>query len=167
MITFITSISGYVNTPWMGAFHSLFDPLSSTVLINAGSYAGTKRSIELVADTLRLELKPLDVNVLCVVTGAVKTAGQTYFEDLKLPSASLYKAVEETFIARAQGKGGLSQMEALDYANAVVDQIAARADGRFWCGGSAEMTRQGTTAVAVPQEALVGCTRSFLEYDAD
>jgi len=121
-----------------------------------GTYAATKRSIELVAETLRLELQPLGVNVLCVVTGSVKTAGQTYFEDLKLPKTSLYKDIEDNFIIRAHGKIYMPRMDAVDYANGVVEQIAARASGKFWYGESAEMARQGTTNITVPQAAMVG-----------
>jgi 1-acylglycerone phosphate reductase len=152
MITFITSISGYVNTPWMGRY--LLPQILTFVPTNIGTYAATKRSIELVADTLRLELEPFHVTVLCVVTGGVKTAGQTYFDDLKLPSTSLYKDIE-TIISRAQGHDGMVRMEAVDYAKAVADQVETRTSGKFWYGSNAEMVRQGTTAVAVPQAAFV------------
>jgi len=51
----------------------------------AGLYAATKRSLELVAETLRLEIEPFGVKVIQIVTGAVKSNGRTYFEDWKLP----------------------------------------------------------------------------------
>lgn len=50
--------------------------------------------MEIIAETLRLELQPFGVGVLCVVTGAVQTNGQTYFEDWKLPEDSLYRPIE-------------------------------------------------------------------------
>ncbi|ETN43059.1 uncharacterized protein HMPREF1541_02217 [Cyphellophora europaea CBS 101466] len=56
-----------------------------------------------MAEALRLEIAPLGVAVLCVVTGAVKTLGQTYFEDSKLPDGSMSKDIEGTIKARAQG----------------------------------------------------------------
>ncbi|KAF1951582.1 NAD(P)-binding protein [Byssothecium circinans] len=135
-VTFITSISGYVNTPWMGL------------------YASSKRAIEVVADTLRLELAPLGVSVLSVVTGAVKSAGQTYFDDLKLPEGSLYKEVEEVIIHRAKGGDGLARMDTLEYAKGVVDEIEKGKSGKFWYGVHAENVRQGTTNVAVPLEVM-------------
>ncbi|KAF2704076.1 NAD(P)-binding protein [Pleomassaria siparia CBS 279.74] len=135
-VSFITSISGYVNTPWMGL------------------YASSKRAIEVVADTLRLELAPLGVKVLTVVTGGVKSAGQTYFDDLKLPGGSLYKDVEEIIISRAKGADGMPRMDAAEYSKAVVDEIEKGISGKFWYGEFAEMVRQGTTAVAVPLEAM-------------
>ncbi|GAW16517.1 hypothetical protein ANO14919_059470 [Xylariales sp. No.14919] len=71
MAVYIASISGHLNIPYMG------------------TYAASKASIEIVAETLRLELGPFGVGVLEVITGAVKSRGQTYFGDLKLPDQSV------------------------------------------------------------------------------
>lgn len=128
-------------------------------LTSPGLYASSKRAIEVVADTLRLELAPLGVTVLAVVTGGVKSSGQTYFDDLKLPNGSLYKGIEDTIVARAKGGDGMPRMETLDYAKAVVDEMEKGKSGKFWYGEFAEMVRQGTTAVAVPLEAMVSCDR--------
>ncbi|KAK8047544.1 hypothetical protein PG996_015608 [Apiospora saccharicola] len=136
MAVYITSISGYINVPYMG------------------TYAASKRSLELVAETLRLELAPFGVDVLEVVTGGVKTNGQTYFGDFKLPEDSLYKSQEQLIASRAQGKEGYPRMETDVYATKVVDQILERATGRFWCGNGAEQTRDGTTATQVPQSLM-------------
>jgi 1-acylglycerone phosphate reductase len=130
--------------------------ITTTILTFEGTYSASKRSIEVLTDTLRLELQPLGVNVLCVVTGAVKSAGQTYFDDLKLPDASLYKSIEKTVISRAQGHDGVPRMDTMEYAKAVVDQIVARKSGKSWYGENADLVRNATTAVAVPHEALVG-----------
>ncbi|KAI0544530.1 hypothetical protein F4679DRAFT_589385 [Xylaria curta] len=54
---FVTSTSGHLNIPYMG------------------TYATSKISTEFVAETLRLELALFGVNVLEVVTGAVKSMG--------------------------------------------------------------------------------------------
>ncbi|TGO83172.1 hypothetical protein BPOR_0691g00080 [Botrytis porri] len=70
-ITNVTSISGYVNVPYMDMLVRL--------------YATSKRSLEILSETLCLELQPSGVHVLSIVTGAVQTNGQTYFEDWKLP----------------------------------------------------------------------------------
>ncbi|KAG6358532.1 hypothetical protein INS49_012049 [Diaporthe citri] len=136
MAVYVTSISGYINVPFMG------------------TYAASKRSLELAAETLRLELAPFGVDVLEVVTGGVKTRGQTYFGDFKLPDKSLYKNTEDVIASRAQGKDGLPRMEAAEYAAAAADQITSRTTGRFWYGNNAESTRMSTTATAVPQSAM-------------
>ncbi|EED20039.1 hydroxybutyrate dehydrogenase, putative [Talaromyces stipitatus ATCC 10500] len=126
-IVFITSISGYVNVPWMG------------------SYAASKRSIEIIAETLRLELGPFNVGVLSIVTGAVKTQGQTYFGDFKLPSDSLYHSIEDTIAARAQGNDGTTRMNLMTYCDQVVTKITKGATGKFWCGDSAGAVKFGSS----------------------
>ncbi|KAF2030415.1 NAD(P)-binding protein [Setomelanomma holmii] len=108
-ISFVTSISGYVNTPWM---------------------------------------------VLTVVTGGVKTSGQTYFDDLQLPGESLYKSVEKTIVKRAKGGDGMPRMDAGEFAKAVVDEMQKGKAGKFWYGEFAEMVRGAMTNVEVPVEVM-------------
>ncbi|KAL4919866.1 FAD-binding domain-containing protein [Aspergillus aurantiobrunneus] len=126
-VAFITSISGYLNVPYMG------------------SYAGSKRSLELIAETLRLELAPFHVRVLSVVTGAVKTMGQTYFGDFKLPEDSLYKPVEEAIASRAQGGDGNKREDLMAYSAKVVTEITNGKAAKFWCGAQAGATKFGVT----------------------
>jgi 1-acylglycerone phosphate reductase len=94
------------------------------------------------------------VTVLTVVTGGVKSAGQTYFEDLALPQGSLYKQVEDIIVSRAKGGDGMPRMDALEYAKAVVDEMEKEKSGKFWYGEYADMVKQSTTAVTVPLEAM-------------
>lgn len=113
-----------------------------------GTFAATKRSEEIMAETLRLELAPFHVNVLSVVTGALKTRGQSHFDDWKLPEGSLYKPVESLISDRARGKEGAPRMEAADYAERVVSEIIKGKTGKFWYGASAGMVKFGTTWLA-------------------
>ncbi|TGO63214.1 hypothetical protein BCON_0014g00030 [Botryotinia convoluta] len=123
----VTSISGYVNVPYMGL------------------YAASKRSLEILSETLRLELQPFGVYVSSIVTGAVQTNGQTYFEDWKLPQESLYKPIENTIHKRARGGDGVLRMNTMEYAEQVVNSIVGRnSDGRFWCGTNATRTKFGS-----------------------
>ncbi|GFF43815.1 NADPH-dependent 1-acyldihydroxyacetone phosphate reductase [Aspergillus udagawae] len=126
-MVFITSIAGYVNTPYMGV------------------YSASKRSLEIIAETLRLEMAPFNVKVLSIVTGAVRTNGQTYFDDLRLPEDSLYKTIEDTVVARARGKDGATRMAAEEYAAQVVRAITAGRQGKFWCGSMAGTVWFGST----------------------
>ncbi|KAJ4418778.1 hypothetical protein N0V82_005343 [Gnomoniopsis sp. IMI 355080] len=136
MAVYITSISGYCNVPYMG------------------TYSASKRSLEIVAETLRLEMAPFGVDVLEVVTGAVKSNGQTYFGDFKLPEQSPYKNIESLIASRAQGKDGVHRMETAEYATGVADKILQRTTGRFWYGSNADETRMGTTASNVPPSIM-------------
>ncbi|KAI0817180.1 putative hydroxybutyrate dehydrogenase [Xylaria sp. FL0064] len=133
---YIVSTSGHLNIPYMG------------------TYAASKMSLEIVADTLRLEMAPFGVNVVEVVTGGVKSNGQTYFGDFQLPPQSLYKAIESTVALRAQGKEGMERMETSQYADAVVDDILNGAVGRIWHGVFADRVKMSTTATQIPQSAM-------------
>ncbi|KAI1326041.1 putative hydroxybutyrate dehydrogenase [Xylariaceae sp. FL0255] len=141
---YIVSTVGHLNIPYMG------------------TYSASKMSLEIVADTLRLELAPFGVNVVEVVTGGVKSLGQTYFSDSKLPSQShralnssqLYKSIESIVKSRAQGKEGMERMDATDYATAVVDDILNGARGRIWHGIHADAVRMSTTSTQVSQSAM-------------
>ncbi|KAI1451265.1 NAD(P)-binding protein [Annulohypoxylon moriforme] len=126
-VVFITSLSGYLNVPYQGTF------------------AASKKSEEIMAETLRLELAPFHVKVLSVVTGALKTKGQSHFDDWKLPEGSLYTPVESTIKDRARGQEGAPRMEAADYAKRVVSEIINGRTGKFWYGASAGMVKFGTT----------------------
>ncbi|THV52112.1 hypothetical protein BGAL_0089g00220 [Botrytis galanthina] len=88
----ITSISGYMNVPYMGL------------------YMASKRSLETLSETLRLELQPFGVHVSSIVTGAVQANEQTYFEDWKLPHDSLYEPIENNIHNRARGGDGVLRM---------------------------------------------------------
>lgn len=98
-----------------------------------------------MAETLRLELAPFHVKVLSVVTGAIKTMGQTHFDDWKLPEGSLYTPVESTIRDRARGQEGAPRMETADYAKRVVSEIIKGKSGKFWYGASAGVVKFGAT----------------------
>jgi hypothetical protein len=74
--------------------------------------------------------------VLSVVTGAVQTNGQTYFEDWKLPEGSLYKPIESLIAERARGNEGVKRMALDNYADKVAGDIIQGVSGRIWSGTS-------------------------------
>lgn len=94
-----------------------------------------------MAETLRLEMEPFGVTVLSIVTGAVKTLGQTYFGDWHLPKNSLFAALEDLIHKRAQGDDGVARMPLADYSRQVVDTIEAGSSGKFWCGNNSGMVK--------------------------
>jgi 1-acylglycerone phosphate reductase len=150
----ITSVSGHVNVPFMGLFlHPPSCPTSCVNFLAAGLYAASKRSLEIVAETLRLEVEPFGVTVLSVVTGAVKTNGQTYFEDWKLPEGSLYKPIENIIAERTRGNDGVKRMPLMEYANKVAANIIRGASGKIWYGTSAGGVKFGENFM--PQSLMV------------
>jgi 1-acylglycerone phosphate reductase len=91
--------------------------------------------------------------VLSVVTGAVQTNGQTYFEDWKLPDDSLYKPIESLIADRTRGHDGVKRMNLADYANKVTNDILRGASGKIWCGTNAGGVKFGEGFM--PQSLMV------------
>ncbi|CAG8979936.1 hypothetical protein HYALB_00013520 [Hymenoscyphus albidus] len=135
MVVNTTSVSGYLNVPYMGL------------------YAATKRSLELLAETIRLEIEPFGVKTLQVVTGAVESNGQTYFGDWKLPDDSMYKPIEELIKHRVRGGDGHPREAAEKYAQEVVGDILEGKTGKVWRGGNSASTKRAVTT-DVPQALL-------------
>jgi 1-acylglycerone phosphate reductase len=91
----IASIAGPLCPPWMGKSTRFF--LSPSLLYRGmvtgkGLYSGSKSCMATISETLRLEMKPLGVNVITVITGAIETNIFTNApEQQPLPEDSLYK----------------------------------------------------------------------------
>lgn len=132
------------------------------MLTIAGSYASSKRSMEIMNDTLRLELSPFKVKVLSVVTGAVQTNGLTYFDDFKLPSDSLYKSIEYTIFARAHGNGSPKQTNVTEYANKVVSTIIKGSSSKIWPGPVAGFVKFASSFF--PTWLMVRYNQIYLRY---
>ncbi|KAL4779972.1 hypothetical protein BJX76DRAFT_364796 [Aspergillus varians] len=123
-ITFITSVAGHISSPYIGV------------------YAATKRTLEIIAETLRLELAPFHVRVLTVPTGTVESMGQAgHYDDFTLPEGSLYKSIEGTVASRAQGNDGFARMDLMTYSRKVVKEITTGSAAKFWCGNNARFAR--------------------------
>lgn len=101
-----------------------------------GTYAASKRSLEILGDNLRVELAPFDVKVVSIVTGATKTNIHSHHEEWKMPESSRYLAAEEDFRKRAKGDDGAPRMDAQKYAEGVVGKLLNRPGPKFWYGGA-------------------------------
>ena len=103
----IGSISGIVTTPFSGA------------------YCASKAALHSFSDALRMELKPLGINVITIKPGAVKSnfgkrAMSTAKEILK--DNSYYKSINSNIIKRANGSQVVAT-EASEFARKVVKKI--------------------------------------------
>lgn len=130
-----------------------------------GALAGSKRALEILMDTLRVELKPFGVSTLSVVNGVVRSNAQNWkhFEDWKLPDDSLYKPLEELIHQRMQEKDGVyndgvARTDTAQHAQKLADKILAGTTGSLWIGSQAGAVNFATKYL--PQFALV----SFLEF---
>ena len=125
-----------------------------------GTYAASKRSEEIMAETLRMELAPFHVKVVSVVAGAVRTMIQTHFDDLKLPDGSIYAPIESTIIDRARGIDGAKRSDPMDYAKRVTADLFRGSTGRIWHGWSAGMVKFSTSFL--PSSLLVSCVPTIV-----
>jgi 1-acylglycerone phosphate reductase len=109
-------------------------------------------------------VQPFGVIVKMIVTGAVISKGQTYFDDFTLPENSLYKSIESTVAARARGEDGITRMPTAGYATAVVNDITKRTSGKFWFGDYADGVKYAWTT-QVPQEMLVSLPKLTVNHE--
>ncbi|KAF9894390.1 hypothetical protein FE257_007893 [Aspergillus nanangensis] len=110
------SLAGAMHTPW-GSF-----------------YGASKAAVKMYGECLRLEMAPLGVKVVTVMTGIV---GSKIFENSPheaLPETSYYKVAEKEIAELAAGKLKESSMSAETYARNVVGDILGGANGVTWRG---------------------------------
>ncbi|KAL3458902.1 putative hydroxybutyrate dehydrogenase [Aspergillus heterothallicus] len=119
VVVSVTSVGGHCNPPYMGV------------------YGASKRSLEIITETLRLELAPFGVRVVSLVTGAVESQGKTHCDGMRLPEDSLYKSIEGDIIQRASWNDGVSREDTMKWANTVVAKIVGGSSGLLWAGGAA------------------------------
>jgi 1-acylglycerone phosphate reductase len=68
------------------------------------AYNGSKAALAQWSETLRLELEPLDIKVVTVITGQV---GSNLPNPPKLRNDSIYKPIEAALGERAKGHKGM------------------------------------------------------------
>lgn len=90
--------------------------------------------MEIMGDTLRVELALFNVKVQALITGSVDTQGLTYFGDFSLPENSLYKSMEWTIKARANGAGRPKPMKGAAFADLVIPTIIGGDKSKVWPG---------------------------------
>ena len=99
--------------------------------------------------TLRLELAPLHISVLTVVTGAIETAFMSNIKEPQFPPDSRYLAIEEKAKALARGEDGYSRTKRDVYAEKVVKDVLAGKTGKIWHGANAPLTKVANVAMPV------------------
>ncbi|KAL3419754.1 short chain dehydrogenase [Phlyctema vagabunda] len=106
-----------------------------------GYYNASKAALNMLTDQLRLELAPFDINVILVVTGAVKTRFLQNQPPVTLPNDSYYAAAREEIEFAAEG--GVVKSMAVDvdrYAEKVVrNALKKNPSTRQHAGGGATL----------------------------
>ena len=90
--------------------------------------------MDLMAETLRLELAPFGVKTVSLITGAVETRALAFFNTWSLPPASRYKPIEPVITARVRGVETFLQIPITEYADQVADKLIKGTSGRVWTG---------------------------------
>ncbi|PON92181.1 Short-chain dehydrogenase/reductase [Trema orientale] len=102
----VGSVVGRVPTPW------------------AGSYCASKAAVHAVTETLRVELRPFNIDVVLVVPGAVRSNfGKANMEGLGGFDWKLYKGFKEAIEERARASQGGQATEAEVLARHVVKKV--------------------------------------------
>jgi 1-acylglycerone phosphate reductase len=106
-----------------------------------GIYNASKAALHMLDSTLRLELAPLHISVLTVVTGAIETSFMNNIKEPQFPPDSHYLAIEEKAKALARGEDGYPRTKREVYAENVVKDVLAGKTGKVWHGANATLTR--------------------------
>ncbi|OMP01751.1 Short-chain dehydrogenase/reductase SDR [Corchorus olitorius] len=102
----IGSVVGRVPTPW------------------AGSYCSSKAAVHAMTETLRVELRPFNINVVLVVPGSVRSNfGNSSMEKLGNHDWKLYKEFKDAIAERARASQGSKATDATIFARHVVQKV--------------------------------------------
>lgn len=102
-------------------------------------YQATKAALIQASEVLRLEMAPLGVRVLTLLTGGVSTNFLSNTPSLKLPSNSYYRSIEGIVSQKPDKIPYSISPEA--FASDVVRQVRNHTTGQYWIGGGASMAR--------------------------
>ncbi|KAJ5108881.1 hypothetical protein N7456_005556 [Penicillium angulare] len=119
----VSSICSYLHTPFMSVYNA------------------SKAAITMFGETLRLEMMPLGIRVLTVITGAVETNimknGSVPSLDPLLP----YHKAQQQIARLASGDDSVTRMKREEFAEKVIEDMLRGRNGKVWRGASASVTQ--------------------------
>ena len=116
MVVNISSVTALLRTPWMGL------------------YSASKAAGDMTSEILRVEMEPLSVKVMTVVTGAVRTQIFSKARVDPLPEGSVYRAAEQEIRKRMAGEDVFTASTTEEYARGVVSDVLAGKSGHTYRG---------------------------------
>jgi 1-acylglycerone phosphate reductase len=141
----MASIAGCLYPPWMGEFKPNYLPLTTNTYASyanyEGLYAGSKSALATISETLRLEMQPLGVQVVTVITGAVSTKLHINAPDHHLPDSSFYIAASSEIAARVSNEDVPKHSKPEDFARSLVGDLLAGTSGKVYRGEMASTVR--------------------------
>lgn len=109
--------------------------------IASGIYSASKAALTVASETLRLELDPLNVKVLTIISGNVQTNFWSNEVFITLPEDSYYVTIKKEVEDCATGKKSGKQTDAKEYARQIVATVDAGQSGAVWKGALAGTVR--------------------------
>jgi 1-acylglycerone phosphate reductase len=116
-----------------------------------GIYNASKAALIQAGGVWRLEMAPLGVRVLTLITGGVQTKFLSNATSLELPEDSYYRGIKDIILDQSDHVQYGVSLEV--YAREVVQQIDKGTTGKCWIGGGAGIARLALGLF--PQRALV------------
>lgn len=125
--------------------------------VQQAAYTSSKAALNLIAETLRLELSPFGVSVISVMAGIVDSQFHANDGEFALPADSRYAPIKEIMAGWASGASKPRGCSADEFADAVVGDIVGSRDGLLFRGpnaGSVDIvSRWAPRFVAVSRKA--------------
>ncbi|KAI5857353.1 NAD(P)-binding protein [Durotheca rogersii] len=113
----LSTCGSVVNTPWIS------------------TYSSSKAALNIISETLRLELSPFGVSVVTVMAGVVDSEFHHNDPDFQLPPGSLYLPIQATIAGWASGELKPKGIPAAQFAESLVDDtVGAGKGGLVWRG---------------------------------
>ena len=137
----VSSVGAFVNTPWIGV------------------YSSSKAALNMLSDTLRLELAPFGVSVVSLMIGTVATPFHANEPDVVLPEKSRYAGIVQTISDWAKGRAGPKGGSVEEIARSLVPDVLGTGGGQchVWKGANSGavrfMSRWLPVSVLVSNEA--------------
>lgn len=122
-----------------------------SLCVNIGIYQATKAALIQASEVLRLEMAPLGVRVLTLLTGGVATNFLANLPTLALPESSYYLGIKDIIEKKPEQISFGVSPEA--FAHDVLCQVEKGTTGKFWIGDGAGIARLALWLL--PQWAIV------------
>lgn len=117
-------------------------------------YCASKAAVSMFDEVLKVEMRPLGVRIVMVVTGSVESNINNEGSGFEGKERSEYREIEGRIGDLAYGKEIPNQVASEVYAERVVEDVLGGAKGKIWRGGNAALVR---CLDKMPQGVMVGC----------
>jgi 1-acylglycerone phosphate reductase len=136
---------------------SFTQKISSHLLTSGlGMYNGSKAAFAMASETWRLELQPLGVRTITLITLAVKTNALKNHQSIEIPETSYYYRVRDFIYGRTDGSMQEGAVTPRQYATKVVREVEKGTSVPVWAGAHASTGRWGWWLS--PQFVKVSCS---------